>query len=526
MLNLPLPPRSVGKDAVNGYIDGLRSQISDLESELREFKPEASPQSPQDSTSATAADEGEGDADMPRMYSGDGSSDDFDKANEAKMAAADLKTSGNYAAALGKYTEAVLAADPSALLLANRATCLFKLGNYAAAIRDCDAALFRNPDSAKSLRIRGETNLKLENYHEARKDLSAAQAIDWDSEAGQMLKEATTKCAEIDAAKVKERNDEEDKKQERLRKQEEEIRKAQEEANREAEKEKRRSSGGMGWKSPNPPVAPAKGRRKRDLVETSPTGRAKCQNCGKAIEKGTTRVGVQGQIKTAQGTPVWTLRYYHEGCVSETTKRKLHLGPPTPPAKRAKRSGVSPDSKKPRKKSTPKKATTRKSELDNNRRSLLKPRVRKQLEADLRLLRSRFAAHQGCDPCRIFPNRSLSDILARLPRNELELTACWGIKEKRLRQYGGSILTVVGSYLRDVGVHQTMSTGNGCVSVANPATPARGTEGASSAVSASGIEGSADDDFEVQSGPTLSVEEIVAQRVREAEARGEVLEII
>jgi len=283
------------------------------------------------------------------------------------------------------------------------------------------------------------------------------------------------------------------------------------------------------WRSPNPPVAPAKGRRKRDLIEASPTGRAKCQKCGKLIEKGATRIGIQAQIKTAQGTPVWTLRYYHEGCVSENTKRKLHLGPPTPPAKRAKRSVVSPDGKKTRKKSASKKApaTCKSGEPENNRRPLLKPRVRKQLESDLRLLRSRFAAHQGCDPCRIFPNRSLSEILARLPRDELELTACWGIKEKRLRQYGGSILAVVGTYLRDGSVRETTSTGNGRVSMANPATPARGgTEGASSAVSPSGIEGSADDDIEVQSGPTLSVEEIVAQRVREAEARGEVLEIL
>ena len=240
-----LPPHSVGKDAVNGYIDGLQSKISEL-SELLEFKPEASPQD--SASTAAAADEGEEDADMPLMYSGDGSSDDFDKATEAKMAASDLKSSGNYAEALEKYTEAVLAAEPSALLLANRATCLFKLGNYAAAKRDCDAALSRNPDSAKALRIRGETNVKLEDYHGARKDLSAAQAIDWDSEAGQMLKEATTKCAEMDAAKVKERNAEEEKKQEKLRKKAEEIRKAQEEAKREAkaEEEKRRSSGGMG----------------------------------------------------------------------------------------------------------------------------------------------------------------------------------------------------------------------------------------------------------------------------------------
>ena len=256
-------------------------------------------------------------------------------------------------------------------------------------------------------------------------------------------------------------------------------------------------------------MAPAKGRRKRDLIEASPTGRAKCQNCGELIEKGATRVGIQGQIMTGRGIPVWSLRYYHEGCVSENTKRKLHLGPRTPPAKRAKRSVVSPDRKN-----------------TNNRGSLLTPRVRKQLELDLRRLRSQFASYQNCDPWRIFPNKSLSEILARLPRDEQELVACWGIKEKRLRQYGGAILAVVGSYLSDEGIHQTTSNSIGCILKAKPGTPTRGgTEGASSAVSPSGIEGSADDDIEVQSGPTLSVEEIVARRVREAKARGEVFEI-
>ncbi|KAL7469494.1 hypothetical protein ACHAXS_009754 [Conticribra weissflogii] len=171
--------------------------------------------------------------DLPPMYAGDGSNDDFDKAAEAKMAAADLKSSGNYTEALEKYTEAILAADPSPLLLANRAHCLFQLENYPAAIRDCDAALEKNPDSAKSLRIRGECYLKTGEYRLAREDLSASQAIDFDEEAAAMLKEATEKCAEMEKEKVKERLEEEEK----LKKRAEEIRKAQEEARREAEEE-------------------------------------------------------------------------------------------------------------------------------------------------------------------------------------------------------------------------------------------------------------------------------------------------
>jgi len=71
--------------------------------------------------------------DLPAMYTGDGESDDFDKATNAKMEASDLKSTGNFSGALDKYTEAILAAEPLALLLANRAHCLLKLERYPAA---------------------------------------------------------------------------------------------------------------------------------------------------------------------------------------------------------------------------------------------------------------------------------------------------------------------------------------------------------------------------------------------------------
>lgn len=149
--------------------------------------------------------------DMPPMYSGDGSDDDFDKATAAKMAASDFKSQGLYDEALAKFNEAIVSAEPSALLLANRAHVLFKLNKYAAATRDCDAALEKNPDSAKALRIRGECHLKRGKFHDARKDLSAAQTIDFDEDAAMMLKEATEKCKEIDEEAVKKKLAEEEK---------------------------------------------------------------------------------------------------------------------------------------------------------------------------------------------------------------------------------------------------------------------------------------------------------------------------
>ena len=94
------------------------------------------------------------DTDFPPMYTSSGE-EDFDKMSEAKMEASDLKSSGDYAGALEKYSEAVQLAPPSALLYASRAECLLKLQRPCAAIRDCDEAIKSNPDSAKALRIRG-----------------------------------------------------------------------------------------------------------------------------------------------------------------------------------------------------------------------------------------------------------------------------------------------------------------------------------------------------------------------------------
>jgi tetratricopeptide (TPR) repeat protein len=84
--------------------------------------------------------------DFPPVYV---SGEDFDKAGDCKQEAADCKSSGNWEGALANYTEAVLAAPPSALLYANRANALVKLGRFDAAERDCDLALKENPDSAK-----------------------------------------------------------------------------------------------------------------------------------------------------------------------------------------------------------------------------------------------------------------------------------------------------------------------------------------------------------------------------------------
>jgi suppressor of tumorigenicity protein 13 len=160
---------------------------------------------------------------FPPVYE---SGEDFDKAGDLKMDAADLVSNGNYDAALEKYTAAVLAAPPSALLYANRANVLLKLGRPKAAERDCDFALKENPDSAKALRIRGKARKELGKWEDALKDLSASQQIDFDEGAVDDLKFLTEKHHESEKAAGEARS----KEKERLKKRAEEIRKAQEEA--------------------------------------------------------------------------------------------------------------------------------------------------------------------------------------------------------------------------------------------------------------------------------------------------------
>jgi len=129
--------------------------------------------------------------------------EDFDQATSYKMEASDLKSAGDYPAALLKYNSAITTAPPSALLLANRADVLFRLERYQDAVTDCNEALLKNPDSAKALRIRGRALKELGEFEMSRKDLAASQQIDYDDGAAEDLKFVTDKMKEIGADHVK-----------------------------------------------------------------------------------------------------------------------------------------------------------------------------------------------------------------------------------------------------------------------------------------------------------------------------------
>ena len=317
------------------------------------------------------------------------------------------------------------------------------------------------------------------------------------------------------------------------------------------------------WKISSPPVAPAKGRRKKDIIESSPNSRAACQHCQQKISKGTTRIGIQGKIETPQGIQVYRLHYYHDNCVTEETKRKLHTAPSSskqPPKKKAKKdTNCNTSTSNAKKKSAAKQTSTNPSPTRQ-----LKPKIRKQLEKDLRQLRTCYATAQGnCEEYKIFSNKSLTELLTKLPTTNEELSECWGIKGKRIKQYGKSILQIIDAYLDKEQEQQGGRGSNGrrrvqtTIPTSPPSTTRRTSATAnnstsstrassvstsSTAVASSSAvavtpakesktlvkkeEDTSDDEDIVIVGPTLSVEEIVRRNVREAEARGEVLEIL
>lgn len=166
---------------------------------------------------------------FPPVYDPSSNNEDYDQASTYKQEAADFNSTGKLPEALDKYTQAILAAPPSALLYANRAIVLLKLQQPRAAIRDCDLALAQNPDSAKALRTRGQAYMALQDYELALRDLSASQQIDFDESVVQDLKFLTEQRVQMEKEEAQERN----KKQDQLRKKAEEIRQAKEQAQRE-----------------------------------------------------------------------------------------------------------------------------------------------------------------------------------------------------------------------------------------------------------------------------------------------------
>lgn len=171
--------------------------------------------------------------------------EDWEGAATAKESANEAKACGNLETAVEMYTKALELGTVSAMTLASRAECLLKLRRPKAALADCNAALEICHDSAKALRCRGTVYRYLGKWEEANLDLSEAQRIDFNPDLDPLHRFVIQKAAEIRAAEVQHRLEEEEKLRERVRKQREEMKKREEEER--AEEERRRAEEPSGF---------------------------------------------------------------------------------------------------------------------------------------------------------------------------------------------------------------------------------------------------------------------------------------
>jgi suppressor of tumorigenicity protein 13 len=191
---MPSTPKDV-LDALSKLDESDQTVVKDYIAALESTIAELKGADPSEDEPSTAVD----DSNFPPLYE---SGEDYDTQSDRKMRASDLAAEGKLDEALEQYTAAILAAPPSALLYANRATVLLKLDQYAAAARDCDEALAMNPDSGKALRVRGKARKAMGEWEAALKDLSQAQQIDFDEGTVDDLKVCTEKHVEAEKARA------------------------------------------------------------------------------------------------------------------------------------------------------------------------------------------------------------------------------------------------------------------------------------------------------------------------------------
>ncbi len=229
-----------------------------------------------------------------------------------------------------------------------------------------------------------------------------------------------------------------------------------------------------------------------------------------------TRVGIQGLFELPNGNAVWNFKYYHDDCISNSTKRKLVLDNYflTPEEQRISESS-SPSTKKAKISSTPTKQETATTLTESQRR---------ELREDLRRLRLHYASIVGCEGelYKIFPYKTLEELVYKLPSNKKELVNVWGIKAVRSHAYGDAILEVIEYHVNkkyrktERRIRRALNMDDG-----NHVSPRKNCGKRSE----QSIAESDDEEEGVEMERLLSVDEILDRKLREAEARGEVVDV-
>jgi HRDC domain len=150
----------------------------------------------------------------------------------------------------------------------------------------------------------------------------------------------------------------------------------------------------------------------RDKYELAPTGRAKCQKCGKKIAIDSRRVGIHetsprfGDIH----------RFYHDECFP--AKQNLRLGDSTPQQLIAQ-------------------------QLRERNQGIMAVRERQTLRESLLLLRSMFAQRLKYAPFCVLHDTTLDELVIKMPRTKEEFLAIKGVGLKKYQSFGEPFLQVI-----------------------------------------------------------------------------------
>ena len=226
-------------------------------------------------------------------------------------------------------------------------------------------------------------------------------------------------------------------------------------------------------------------RRPKDIVELSPTSRAGCRSCGRKIMEGSWRIGEHFFMEKYEK---WGVKYYHRSCAEENgaVLKRLKLTNDLGCSK-SKRKLEDDLCSLNRQRIQMEVSNITKSE---GKRRRLVYEERASLREKLRKLRTSFAEKLHVRPYWIFQDIALDGIVERMPSNSYELLQVKGIGYKKLKSFGSPILKIVASFKKS---HCDEENGEG------------------------------GDDIIVER--ELTIDEIVNQRFKEAEERGEVIEL-
>jgi len=216
---------------------------------------------------------------------------------------------------------------------------------------------------------------------------------------------------------------------------------------------------------------------KRDKIELSPTGRAKCRACRRKILQGTQRVGREVFHPRHHA---YYCEYYHAQCVPANTH--LRLGGRSPADELARQ---------------------HKEEVQRH----VKIRERAALRESLRQLRLQFARRLKVPAFIVFHDTTLDDLTVRLPANHSEFLEVHGLGPKKWQSFGTPILQVVNHY-RALYANSRTTT--------RAATPQRQRRSAAAAPTAASLGTDEDDDEVVVAMEALSCEDIVNQKFEHA----------